>query len=308
LIKPQSKALIKTMSKHQKIAYFSMEIGLSAKIPTYSGGLGVLAGDTLKAAADIHFPMVGVTLLTTHGYFFQNIKDGQQFEEPFSWSIDDFLKPTDAKIKVRIAGEDVTVGAWHYNIIGVHGYEVPVLFLTTDLPENSEKARKYTEFLYGGGPEYRLSQESVLGVGGIRILKEMGFDEVQRYHMNEGHSAFITLELQRELVEVEKVREKCVFTTHTPIPAGHDKFAIDTVKGILDEELFNLLPKETIESGELNMTGLALDHSNYVNGVAQQHAQVSKSMFPNYPIHSITNGVHPKLGFHRILPSFMTSI
>lgn len=277
---------------NRKVAYFSMEVGITAKIPTYSGGLGVLAGDTLKAAADVSFPMVGITLLNKRGYFFQDIKNGVQNEVPTIWSINDFLKPVDAKVTVNIKGEDIAVGAWLTILQGIDGYEVPLFFLHTDLPENSEEARKITDHLYGDGNEYRLQQEIILGVGGIRMLNELGFTNLDRYHMNEGHSALLTLELCNIYGDKEEVRKKCVFTTHTPVPAGHDKFDIKKVEEVLEENLFKSIPNEYIEQGELNMTALALDASSYINGVAKKHAEVSKSMFPRYPIQSITNGVH----------------
>jgi len=240
------------------------------------------------------FPYVGVTLLTKHGYFFQEIENNIQKEKPVAWSIDDFLAPVDVKIKVKLGGEDVSVGCWKYEIEGIHGHKVPIFFLHTDFDENSEKAKSLTHSLYGGDQEYRLSQEIVLGVGGVRILEEMGYTNINRYHMNEGHSALLALELERKCKDREKVREQCLFTTHTPVPAGHDIFKIDLVEKLLDEDLFKVLAEEYHVGGELNMTLLALNSSNYINGVAQKHAEISKTMFPNYPIHSITNGVHAR--------------
>lgn len=278
----------------RKYAYFSMEVGLSAKIPTYSGGLGVLAGDTLKAAADAGLPLVGVTLLTTKGYFFQKIVNGKQEEEPMAWSIDDFLTPVEETVRVQVDGQEATVGAWKYEIEGYHGRKVPVLFLHTEFEENSPEIRALCHSLYGGDAKYRLGQEIILGIGGVRLLKKMGYTQINRYHMNEGHSALLALELERAFKDKEKVRQQCLFTTHTPVPAGHDKFRMSLVKEFLEPELFAILENEYHQQGELNMTLLALNSSNYINGVAQKHAEVSKSMFPNYPIHSITNGVHAR--------------
>ena len=278
----------------RKYAYFSMEVGISAKIPTYSGGLGVLAGDTLKAAADNHLPMVGVTLLTEHGYFFQEINDGKQLEEPMSWSVDEFLTPLEETVKVKINGETAKIGAWMYEIEGVHGHKVPVIFLHTNFEENSEEIKALSHLLYGDGPEYRLGQEIILGIGGVRLLEKLGYTNINRYHMNEGHSALLALELERQLKDREKVKDQCLFTTHTPVPAGHDKFKMDLVKNMLSDELYAILSEEYHMEGELNMTLLALNSSGYINGVAQKHAEISKTMFPNYPIHSITNGVHAR--------------
>ncbi len=275
-----------------KYAYFSMEVGLSAKIPTYSGGLGILAGDTLKAAADVGLPMIGVTLLTKHGYFFQNIEDDKQNETPMSWSVDDFLQPVDSKVALKISGQDVSIGCWKYEIKGIHGHIVPVLFLHTDLEENSEEIRALSNDLYGDGRGYRLGQEIILGIGGVKMLEKLGLTNISRYHLNEGHSALLALELERTLKDPEKVKQKCIFTTHTPVPAGHDTFPMDMVKELLDPEYCNILAEEFHTKGVLNMTSLALNSSNYINGVAQKHTEISKTMFPNYPIHSITNGVH----------------
>ncbi|MFA6981773.1 MAG: alpha-glucan family phosphorylase, partial [Patescibacteria group bacterium] len=269
-----------------------MEVGLSSKIPTYSGGLGILAGDMLKAAADASFPIIGVTLLSKYGYFFQTIADGVQVESPVSWRVDDFLKPVEEKVQVEMAGETVTVGAWLCEIFGSDGYMVPLYFLHTDLPENSKASREITDRLYGDGQTYRLKQEIILGVGGVRLLKKMGFTSIEKYHMNEGHSALLALELDRELHNTEEVKKRCIFTTHTPVPSGHDKFVMSMVDELLEKDLHDLLPKEYFEQGELNMTALALDFSGYINGVAKKHTEISKTMFPNYPIHSITNGIH----------------
>jgi glycogen phosphorylase len=280
-------------TKERKVAYFTMEVGLTSKIPTYSGGLGVLAGDMLKAAADLPFPMVGVTLLTKRGYFFQKIEGGQQQEEPSAWSVDDFLESTDSKVSVIIEGEEVFIGCKYYEIEGLEGYKVPVLFLHTDLPENPDKYKGIADSLYGGGSRERVLQEIVLGVGGVRMLKELGFSNLQRYHMNEGHSAFLSLELARGLKDPVEVKERCVFTTHTPVPAGHDQFDMELITRLLEPELLEVLPKSCKAKSALNMTELALEYSNYINGVAERHTKVSKSMFPDYAIHSITNGVHP---------------
>ncbi len=279
-------------NRDQKIAYFSMEIGLSSKVPTYSGGLGILAGDTLKAAADMQFPIVGVTLLPTKGYFFQKISDKKQEEKPMAWHVDDFLEHAQANVQVEIANESVNIGCWVYEIIGPDDFVVPILFLTTDLPENSDHAKEYTAELYGDGKDCRIAQEIILGIGGVRMLREMQFNAIQKYHMNEGHSAFITVELQKQGNNLEQVRNKCLFTTHTPVPSGHDKFPTYQVEKYLSTELFDLLPQRTRDTGELNMTELALEHSGFINGVAKQHTEVSKNMFPNFPIQSITNGVH----------------
>lgn len=286
--------------KDRKIAYFSMEIGIDHRIPTYSGGLGILAGDTIKSCADLKVPMVAVTLLYEKGYFYQKLdSQGNQQELPVQWNPKDFLMPLPNKVSVKIENRDVVIQAWQYNVLGVTGYSVPIIFLDTDLEENSEYDREVNDYLYGGDSRYRLAQEIILGVGGVRMLRSLGYTEIKKYHMNEGHASLLTLELlnnQKEKKDptdnFETVRDLCVFTTHTPVPAGHDRFSYDLVKSVLGEFVpFDILKMLGGEE-KLNMTLLALNLSKYINGVAKKHGEVSQSMFPGYPIDSVTNGVH----------------
>src|SRR5271168_743878 len=221
------------------VAYFSMEIALENAMPSYSGGLGVLAGDTIRAAADLRLPMVAVCLLYRKGYFTQTLaEDGSQSEEPVDWKVEEFLKEEEARVSVPLEGRRVELRCWRYDVKGVHGFVVPVYFLDTDLPENTAGDRNLTGTLYGGDQYYRLCQEVLLGVGGVRMLRALGYDELTRYHMNEGHAALLALELLGEESEkagrtsirgedIEKVRRKCIFTTHTPVPAGHDRFPME---------------------------------------------------------------------------------
>lgn len=289
-----------------RIAYFSMEIGLRSEIPTYSGGLGVLAGDTLRSAADLAIPLVGVTLVSRKGYFRQLLDDqGAQTEMADVWEPSDWARPLPAKIAVPIEQRDVWVQAWLYILTGGSGYEIPVLLLDTDLPENTLQDRRITDQLYGDGAEYRLAQEIVLGIGGARILQALGF-QVHTYHMNEGHSALLALELLRrgehrpdrkdpcgELYDVAEVRDQCLFTTHTPVEAGHDQFDYTLVDRLLERFIDLRELRRLAGNQRLNMTRLALRLSGYVNGVAKTHAKVSQEMFPEYHVHAITNGVHP---------------
>ncbi|HEC89682.1 MAG TPA: alpha-glucan family phosphorylase [Thermoplasmatales archaeon] len=276
-----------------KIAYFSMEIGIDEHIPTYSGGLGVLAGDTIKSCADLNVPVVGITLLSEKGYFFQKIdEEGNQIELPINFIPSDFLTLLPTRTEVTIEGRPVTLQVWLYQYRGIGGYIIPVFFLDSNVEGNSDWDRELTKYLYGGDQKYRLAQEIILGIGGVRILQQLGYKTIDRYHMNEGHAAFSTLELYRQLQDIERVREQCVFTTHTPVPAGHDQFELGMAKEMLGEMLpEEILPDVTYE-GRLNMTKLALFFSHYVNGVAKKHGEVSRSMFPGYSIDSITNGVH----------------
>jgi starch phosphorylase len=287
------------------VAYFSMEICLEQAIPTYSGGLGVLAGDTLRSAADLGVPLVAVTLLHRKGYFVQHLDEaGQQTETAVQWSPEKVLEPVAQRVTVTIENRPVHVAAWKYSVRGVRGHIVPVYLLDTNLPENSDWDRTLTDSLYGGDEHYRLCQEIVLGMGGAALLQQLGYDQGVIYHLNEGHSALLTLQLlERQLdgrkhfelddADLEAVRQRCVFTTHTPVPAGHDKFALALVRNVLSDERVALLEGcGGVHEGMLNMTHLALHLTRFVNGVAMRHREVSRSMFPDYPINSITNGVH----------------
>jgi starch phosphorylase len=282
-----------------------MEVGLDPAMPTYGGGLGILAGDTLRAAADLAIPMIGVTLLHRKGYFRQHLDSaGNQSESPSGWNPEEFLEPLQPRISVTIEGRTVIVRAWSRLVVGVSGYSVPVYFLDTDLPENSPLDRTLTDHLYGGDGVYRLCQEVVLGFGGVAMLRALGNKNVKAYHMNEGHSALLTLALLEERAnghglqaiteaDMDTVRHECVFTTHTPVPAGHDKFPWDLVQRVLDEEKAKFLASaQCCVDQSLNMTYLALFFSRYVNGVSHRHEEISQDMFPNYPINSVTNGVH----------------
>jgi len=293
------------MNEHRTIAYFSMEIGLETGIPTYSGGLGVLAGDTIRSAADLRIPMIAVTLLHRKGYFYQKLdENGWQREEPVEWVVEDFLEEMPERASVTIEGRTVQLRAWKYDVIGIGGFKVPVYFLDTNLSENSEWDRTLTHFLYGGDQKYRLCQELILGMGGVRMLRALGYNRIERFHMNEGHASLLTLELLFEEMRnsrkktisnahIEAVRKKCIFTTHTPVPAGHDQFPIDLVNQVFRDNKEFSISKELLHSGNtLNMTYLALHLSHYVNGVAKKHGEISQLMFAGYAIDAITNGVH----------------
>lgn len=286
------------------VAYFSMEIGLDPAMPTYAGGLGVLAGDSIRSAADLQIPMVAVTLLHRRGYFHQRLDEqGQQREEPVAWPINDFCNPVRPRVTVDLEDRTVYVGAWQYRVKGELGDEVPVYLLDTDLPENQPWDRTITDRLYGGDDYYRLCQELVLGMGGYRMLQALGYGHLRRFHMNEGHAALLVLALLEEKLTsraydegvpadlIDAVREQCVFTTHTPVPAGHDQFSPDLAHRVLGDRRCGWL-KGCGHDHSLNMTQLALGGSRFVNGVAMKHGEVSHSLFPGYPIHSITNGVH----------------
>ena len=287
------------------VAYFTMEAALDSAIPTYSGGLGVLAGDMLRSAADLGISMVGVTLLHRKGYFEQKLDAvGNQTEEPVTWDPSDHLERMDPLVTLTMEGRPVHVCCWRFEVHGVNGHVVPVYLLDSDVSPNSEWDRGLTQQLYGGDEHYRLSQEFILGVGGVQMLRQLGHTDVESYHMNEGHSAFLVLRLlERQLSEsgrrlpgeqdLDAVRRQCVFTTHTPVPAGHDAFPEDLVRRVLGDERTTLLYSTGFSgAANVNMTHLALHHSNYVNGVAMRHGEISREMFPNYRIKALTNGVH----------------
>lgn len=285
------------------IAYFSMEVGLEPDMPTYAGGLGMLAGDTLRAAADLGLPMVGVTLLHRRGYFHQHLDAlGNQTETPADWSPEQRLEPMPVTTSVKLEGRAVAVRAWRYLVRSLSGRSVPVYLLDTALEQNTPWDRTLTDHLYGGDQHYRLCQEVILGIGGLALLRALGHEDVQTYHLNEGHSALLTLALLKEQMQRsglaarstarEAVRQRCVFTTHTPVPAGHDQFPRELVERVLGPEWGADLVGECCLNGTLNMTYLALYFARYVNGVAMRHGEISRGMFPNYPINSITNGVH----------------
>ena len=286
------------------IAYFSMDVAIDSGIPTYSGGLGILAGDTLRSAADLEAPMVAVTLLHRKGYFEQRLDSkGNQLETPSKWSPENRLEPLSPQVTISIEGRNVGVRAWRYLFGGVSGHGVPLFFLDTNLDENDPRDRALTDHLYGGDELYRLCQEVVLGFGGVAMLRTLGYTNLRVFHMNEGHSAFITLALLQEQAgakldggfsetQVETVRRQCVFTTHTPVPAGHDRFRADLVRQVLGEAFAAALRQMRVMDGELNMTELALRLSGFVNGVSMRHGEVTRAMFPDYNIEAITNGVH----------------
>lgn len=292
------------------IAYFSMEIGLDPDVPTYSGGLGMLAGDTIRSAADLNVSMVAVSLVHRHGYFRQRLDSrGWQKEEPVSWSVESFCEELVPRVQVSLEDRPVQLRAWRYAVKASNGHEVPVILLDADLPENSEWDRTLTHHLYGGDFHYRLCQEVILGIGGVRMLRELGYHDVGRFHMNEGHAALLALELLDERArwmkreafneeDVLAVKRRCVFTTHTPVPAGHDRFPLEHVSRVLGRSDVFTANEVFCCANELNMTYLALNLSHYVNGVAKKHGEVSRQMLTprdadhHYQIDSITNGVH----------------
>lgn len=287
-------------TENRRVAYFSMEVALDREFPTYSGGLGVLAGDMLRACADLSVPVAGISILWRKGYFDQTLDEhGRQQERPVQFEPQKPLSPLPARVQVEVEGRAVHVRAWQYDVVGVTGFRVPVILLDTNVEGNREYDRSLTDCLYGGDHDYRLAQEIVLGIGGVKMLRALGYGGVQRFHMNEGHAGLLVLELMNWQGgsepadwDFEGVRQRCIFTTHTPVPAGHDQFDFQSVERIVGPAVpFDVL-RMLGGQERLNMTLLALNLSHYVNGVAERHEEVSREMFPGYPIHHITNGVH----------------
>jgi len=302
---------------HQKkVAYFSMEIALENNFPSYSGGLGVLAGDTLKSAADLGLPCIAISLLYHKGYFQQKIdKNGNQKTSNVNWNPQDFLQPMPQIAKINLEGKELFLKCWRYVIRGVTGKEVPIFFIDTNLAENALEHQNLTDHLYGGEHRYRLLQEAILGIGGLEILKTLGFTladsegysfhQIGKFHMNEGHAAFLTLSLIKSRLHhtngtandeelLNWLRRFAIFTTHTPVPAGHDVFNQSDIHQVLDKAYIDILNRfRCWESNQtLNMTHLAIKFSGFINGVAKRHGEVSSRMFPGQDIHYVTNGVH----------------
>lgn len=276
-----------------RIAYFSMEIGVVNSMPTYSGGLGILAGDIVKSSADLRLQMVAISLVHRKGYFRQKLTEqGDQQEFPDEWDPAKTLSLMPNTVTVTIEGRTVKVQAWLYEYQSITGGMVPILFLDTDLPENQSQDRRITDYLYGGDKTYRLKQEIVLGIGGTKILKTLPF-KIRKYHMNEGHSSLLTLELLRENgMDEEKVRNLCVFTTHSPVEAAFDQFSYDLVLHMLGNEFMLSDMQKYAGTENLNMAYLALNLSKYINGVSLAHVEFSRKLFPGRYIRAVTNGVH----------------
>jgi starch phosphorylase len=276
-----------------RVGYFSMEIAVKSEIPTYSGGLGVLAGDTIRSCADLKIPLVAVTLVSHEGYLKQEItQDGKQLEFPDKWAPSKYMTLLPKQVDVEIASRSVKVNAWIYDHESVTGGVVPVVFLDTDVEGNSAEDREITSFLYGGDDEYRLKQEMVLGIGGFRMLNALEVD-IKKFHMNEGHSSLLTLELLKQKnLDADKVKDLCIFTTHTPVEAAFDKFSYFLVQRLFGTESPINVLKQYGGEDRLNMTLLALSLSKFTNGVTEAHMEYSQKLFPRYHISEVTNGVH----------------
>lgn len=303
--------------KSRRIAYFSAEFGLHNSLPIYSGGLGILSGDHCKEASDLGVPLVAIGFMYPQGYFRQHIPS-HGWQEAVYADVDfdetPIRKVTDStgerfSVQVQLDTRQVQVEVWCVHIGRVH-----LFLMDTDTERNAPWDRELTARLYAGDQEMRIQQEVILGIGGVRVLRTLGMQPAV-WHMNEGHSAFLVLERIRELVQAGKdfdeaqriVFETSIFTTHTPVPAGHDAFPYHLMEKYfwhywdqmgLDRQHFMKLGTETESSPSFNMTVLAMRNAAYINGVSRLHGEVSRRMWANLwpgeepPIISITNGIH----------------
>jgi glycogen phosphorylase len=313
----------RAITHENPVAYFCAEFGVHHSLPLYSGGLGILAGDHLKSASDLGLPLVAIGLLYHHGYFRQRLRrDGWQ-EETYN-QIDVHKLPlqlvleddgTPAYFELQMRGRSVRIQAWRVDV-----GRVPLYLLDTNVEGNDPIDKYISGHLYGGDRETRCVQEMVLGIGGVRLLRRLGI-EPHVFHLNEGHSAFLTLELTRELTEAgmsfeqaaEIVRGRCAFTTHTPVAAGHDEFSAALIETCFGEDYWRALRltreeflglgrvRADDDSEHFGLTPLALRMSRVSNGVSRKHGEVSRElwnkMWPErqvseVPITSVTNGVH----------------
>ncbi len=276
-----------------KLAYFSLEVMLESDIPTYAGGLGVLAGDTLRSCADKGIPAIGISLVYSGHTFNQMVTpDGSQIFVTVDWQRLDQLTKLPQKVHITLAGTEITVNCWRYDIVGLSGHVVPVYLLDTNTPDNLEWARNLTLTLYAGSPETRLGQEALLAEAGVKMLRELEHTDITTYHLNEGHTSLVPLALAKEFkLDLDTIKQRCVFTTHTPVPEGHDKFPYTLV----DKYIPDLLPKnikDLATKDQFHTTHLALNTSHTHIAVSQKHKSVCEQMFPNHQFISITNAVH----------------
>lgn len=280
------------------VGYFTAEIGLWSELHTYSGGLGVLAGDHVKSAADANIPLIGVTLLYRKGYGRQHLdEDGIQTETYRDLDPAQHLQDTGMDISLPLDGGELWAKVWRADITGVSGHVVPVYFLDTFHPKNTQKHLDLGLTLYGGDDWVRIRQEYLLGVGGLRLLDKLGHD-VDGLHLNEGHCTFALLEMLGKGWTREQLAKRVLFTTHTPVPAGHDRFEWEAVEEVLGDLLPSDAKQLVIDAGDpeegrrISMSHLAVALSGPVNAVSNLNAWVASSMFADHHIAPITNGVH----------------
>lgn len=297
------------------IAYFSMEVMLESDVPTYAGGLGVLAGDILRSCADLHYSAVGMSLVYSGDTFSQIINlDGTQSFYRSDWQKLDQLQKLPTRIELEIAGQKVIVGCWRYDIVGLDGFVVPVYLLDTNILENPPWVRDFTINLYSANGDVRICQELVLGIGGIKMLRSLGYHQIGTYHLNEGHTSMAPLELLAENdYQDDRVKAMCVFTSHTPVPEGHDKFNYDQVWHF-GRKYLPWHIKKLGGNDYLNMTWLGINLSRSAFAVSEKHQITSEKILPGSKFDFVTNGVHHRTWtaptmqnlFDRYIPNWIT--
>ncbi|HYF90907.1 MAG TPA: alpha-glucan family phosphorylase [Symbiobacteriaceae bacterium] len=283
-----------------KIVYFSMEYGLSEEMHAYAGGLGILAGDYLKGAADLGMPLVGIGILWRHGYTTQLVGDSGWPYDRYPDFRYDFLEDTGVRISVHIQDRPVVVKVWKTTHFG----NAPLFLLDTNISENAHADRDITAHLYGGGREERIAQEIVLGIGGIRAITTLGI-RPEIYHFNEGHAVLAATELIRRLMEQgrsfqeawNEVRQSVVFTTHTPVPEGNEWHPLDALLKMGANNGLSMEQMAAIGDDPFNMTVAGLRLSRIANAVSELHGHTARKMWSHVrgtaPIIHVTNGVHP---------------
>ena len=292
------------------VGYFTAEIGLWSELHTYSGGLGVLAGDHVKSAADAGIPLVGVTLLYHQGYARQHIDNkGIQTETFPEFDPSQHLTKTDITISLHLDDEPLLAHVWKADIVGQSGHSVPVYFIDTQHEHNTPAHRSLSSRLYGGDDDMRIRQEYVLGVGGVQLFDHLDV-EMQGLHLNEGHCTFAMLELLNRGWSREELAKRSLFTTHTPVPAGHDRFDWSLVEQVVGD----ILPKDartlvrnagdSEQGARCSMSHLAVALSTSVNAVSKLNADVAMTMFDDQVIQPITNGVHHITWTSPVMASF----
>lgn len=270
-----------------------MEIMLRTHIPTYAGGLGVLAGDILRSCADLEIPAIGMTLVYKGKLFNQKFNaDGSQIYTEIEWRKSDQFTKMPHRVTIKLDGKNIVIGCWRFDIVGYSGFVVPVYLLDVDFFANESWMRDLFNNIYDEDPAVRLSQEIILGIGGVKMMDALGYDQTECYHLNEGHCGFAPLALLPKYDwKDDEVRKHCAFTTHTPIPEGHDIFDYNTVWKYAGTYLPWHI--QTLAGTEnFHTTKLSMNLSHYTCGVSKKHAETSRAMFPGRQIDSITNGVH----------------
>jgi len=280
------------MSHYPKIAYICLEFGINDDIKTYAGGLGILAGDTIKTAADLNLPFVGISLLYKNGYFKQIVdEEGNQTTLDDTWDWRSILLPVIDEMEVTVGDITLKISVLKAIIEGQNG-SVPLYYINLDHPENPPEYRAISDRLYPQDQEVKRLQQIVIGYSSLQVYRRVVGEDPEIIHINESHAAYSILHLLQSMSKKE-VRERFVFTTHTPVTAGHEKHLIEDVRHILGDDL-DLLDSDLTSDGVLNLSEISIFYSKYTNAVSKKHKEVTEEMFPGAPVASITNGVHPQ--------------